>query len=84
MSKTSARISFVTPADKREKLDKIAEAFGINLSAILNQAIDHYIELHEWQLAHIQKGVVSAQKGQFASAKEEEEFFRKYGQPELN
>ena len=81
MSKTSARISFVTPLGKRKKLDQIADAFGRNLSAVINEAIDHYIELHEWQLEHIQKGVESARNGEFASEKEEKDFFGQYGSP---
>lgn len=79
MAETSARISFVTAKGKREKLDRIAEGFGTNLSAVLNEAVDHYIELHEWQLAHIEKGVEQAQKGEFASEKEVDRFFKKFG-----
>jgi len=36
-------------------------------------------DLHEWQLAHIQKGVEVARKGDFASDKEVKDFFEKYG-----
>ena len=79
MSETSARISFVTPLGKRKKLDRIADAFGRNLSAVINEALDHYIELHEWQLEHIQKGVESARNSDFASEKEEKDFFERYG-----
>ena len=46
MSKTSTRISFVTAADKRERLDHIAEVFGKKLSAVINEALYQYIELH--------------------------------------
>ena len=37
------------------------------------------IDMHEWQLAHIQKGVEAARKGDFASDEEVKEFFEKYG-----
>ena len=79
MPKTSARISFVTAKGKRKRLDQIAEAFGTNLSGVINEAIDQYIDLHEWQLAHIQKGVEAARKGDFASEKEVKDFFEKHG-----
>ncbi|MFQ5444973.1 MAG: CopG family ribbon-helix-helix protein [Nitrospinales bacterium] len=79
MSKPSARISLITPADKRKRLDQIAEAFGTNLSSVLNEAIDQYIELHEWQLAHIKKGVEAARKGNFASEKDVKDFFKRQG-----
>jgi len=79
MAQTSARISFVTAKGKRKRLDRIAEVFGTNLSAVINEALDQYIELHEWQLAHIEKGVKAARKGEFASDKEVTEFFEKHG-----
>jgi len=81
MSKTSTRISFVTQADKRERLDHIAEVFGKKLSVVINEAIDQYIDLHEWQLAHIQKGVKAARRRDFATDAEVKAFFDKYGRP---
>ena len=67
MSKASTRISFVTPVDKRERLDHIAEVFGKKLSVVINEALGQYIDLHEWQLTHIQKGVETARRGDFAA-----------------
>ena len=81
MPKGSTRISFITPAGKRKRLGHIAEAFGKNLSAVINEALDQYIELHEWQLAHIRKGVKAARSGDFAAEAEVKAFFDKYGQP---
>lgn len=78
MSKTS-RVSFITAEDKRKRLDGIAGAFGKNLSAVINEALDNYIELHEWQLEHIRQGVEAARKGEFATDAEVEAFFDKYG-----
>lgn len=77
MSKASTRISFVTQADKRERLDHIAEVFGKKLSAIINEALDQYIDLHEWQLAHIRKGVKAARRRDFATEAEVKSFFNK-------
>ena len=37
------------------------------------------IDLHEWQLAHIQKGIEAAEKEDFASEKEVKDFFEKHG-----
>ncbi|ETX06580.1 MAG: hypothetical protein ETSY2_16260 [Candidatus Entotheonella gemina] len=76
----SARISFVTEAGKRAQLDAIAVAFGKNLSAVINEAIDQYIELHQWQLRHIEEGMEEARRGDFASDEEVETFFDRYGQ----
>jgi len=82
MSEASARISFVTPATKRERLSDIADLFGKNLSGVINDALDHYLELHDWQIAHIQKGVEAAQNGEFATTEEVEKFFNQHGQLE--
>ena len=81
MPKGSTRISFITPAGKRKRLGHIAEAFGKNLSAVINEALDQYIELHEWQLTHIRKGVKAARSGDFAAEAEVKAFFDKYGRP---
>lgn len=80
MPKDSTRISFVTQTGKRKRLDGIAGAFGKNLSAVINEALDQYIELHEWQLAHIKKGMEAARRGDFAKETEVKAFFDKHGQ----
>ena len=79
MNENPSRISFITPSAKRQKLDRIADAFGTNLSSVINDALDQYIELHEWQLKHIQKGVEAADRDEFASEREVEEFFKQRG-----
>lgn len=80
MANTS-RVSFVTEAKKRARLDQIAAVFGTNLSAVINDALDQYIDLHEWQLKHIQTGVEEAKQGDFATDEEADAFFNEYGQP---
>ncbi len=81
ISKPSARISFITYIGKCEKLDQIADAFDTNLRSCINDALDQYIDIHEWQLEHIEKGVKAAKKGDFVSDKQASEFFKKYGKP---
>jgi predicted transcriptional regulator len=80
MANTS-RVSFVTEANKRARLDQIAAVFGTNLSAVINEALDQYIDLHEWQLKHIQEGVEEAKRGDFATDEEIDTFFSEHGQP---
>ena len=79
MANTS-RVSFVTEATKRARLDQIAAVFGTNLSAVINEALDQYIDLHEWQLKHIQEGVEEAKRGDFATDEEVDIFFSEYGE----
>jgi predicted transcriptional regulator len=80
MPKDSTRISFVTQTEKRKRLNHIADACGKNLSAVINEALDQYIELHEWQMAYIEKGVKAARCSEFATEEEVKAFFDKYGQ----
>jgi hypothetical protein len=47
MSDASSRISFVIAASKRAQLEQIASVFGKNLSVLINEALDQYIDLHE-------------------------------------
>ncbi len=77
----TSRVSFVTEANKRARLDQIAAVFNTNLSAVINEALDQYIDLHEWQLKHIQEGMEEAKRGDFATDEEVNAFFSKYGQP---
>jgi predicted transcriptional regulator len=77
----TSRVSFVIEANKRARLDQIAAMFGTNLSAVINEALDQYIDLHAWQLKHIQEGVAEAKRGDFATDAEVDAFFSDYGQP---
>jgi predicted transcriptional regulator len=77
----TSRVSFVIEANKRARLDQIAAMFGTNLSAVINEALDQYIDLHAWQLTHIQEGVAEAKRGDFATDAEVDAFFSDYGQP---
>jgi predicted transcriptional regulator len=77
----TSRVSFVTEANKRARLDQIAAVFGMNLSAVINEALDQYMALHEWQLKHIQAGVEEAKRDDFATDAEVDAFFSEYGQP---
>jgi predicted transcriptional regulator len=68
MGKTT--ITFRLDADKREALDAIAEVADRDRSYVLNEAIDAYLDAHQWQIEHIKKGLRQAEAGQFATEKE--------------
>jgi len=63
-------ISFRLGTEKKEKLDAIAEIVDRDRSYLLNEAVDAYIELHQWQIEHIQEGIRQADAGKFASKAE--------------
>lgn len=63
-------ISFRLDSDKREALDTVASALDRDRSYILNEAIDAYLDVHQWQLEHIRRGLRQANAGQFATEAE--------------
>jgi RHH-type rel operon transcriptional repressor/antitoxin RelB len=60
-------ISFRLETDKKEKLDAIAASLDRDRSYLLNEAIDAYLEVHQWQIKHIRAGIRQADAGEFAS-----------------
>jgi predicted transcriptional regulator len=60
---TSVRLS----AETHEKLAKIAKSMDRPKSWLIEQAVEDYVSLQEWQAAAIQKGVESADRGELIS-----------------
>ena len=73
-------LSFRTPEATKAKLDFLASQQQRDRSFIINEAIDYYLSLQEWQLAHIKMGVEQAKKGKFASDEEVSAAFAKWKQ----
>ena len=63
-------ISFRLDARKRRALDVIARAQDRDRSYVLNQAIDAYLDVYQWQIEHIQRGFREADAGEFATEAE--------------
>ncbi|MEQ9482372.1 CopG family ribbon-helix-helix protein [Coleofasciculus sp. F4-SAH-05] len=63
-------VTFRLDPDKRAALDAIAAGMERNLTYVLNQAINAYLEMHQWQLQEIQQGITEADAGDFASEQE--------------
>ncbi len=75
MGKTT--ITFRIDTDKREGLDTIAKASDRDRSYVLNEAIDLYLDVHQWQIEHIEKGLRQAKARQFATAAEVRKAFER-------
>ena len=56
-------ISFRIEARKRAAVDELAMALERDRSAIINEAIDAYLELHHWQVEHIRHALAEADSG---------------------
>lgn len=63
-------ITFRVDAQKRKALDAIATGIDRDRSYVLNEAINNYLEVHQWQTAHIKEGLRQADAGKFAKASE--------------
>ena len=53
-------ISFRVNSDKVNALDALAETLDRDRSYLLNEAVDSYLEVHQWQLEQIRKGLQQA------------------------
>jgi predicted transcriptional regulator len=63
-------VTFRLDREKREALDAIAVGMDRDRSYLINEAIALYLEMHQWQLEEIQKGVAEADAGDFATEEE--------------
>ena len=52
-------------ADTRKRLDQLAKTTDRSRSALAAEAIRQFLEINEWQIAAIRKGVQQADAGQF-------------------
>ena len=60
-------VTFRLDAGKRAELDAIAQVLDRDRSYLLNEAVDAFLEVHRWQIAHIQEGLRQADAGEFAT-----------------
>jgi len=49
MASETGRMSVSVTPEKQEKLDEIAHSLDRSKNWIVNQAIDHYLEIPDWQ-----------------------------------
>lgn len=71
-------LSFRTEEATKQKLDFLAAQQNRDRSYIINQALDYYIELNEWQITHIMQGVEDAKGNNFATDDEVKAAFDKW------
>ena len=49
----------------RKALDGIASALDRDRTYVVNEALQSYIDVHKWQIDHIQQGLREANAGKF-------------------
>ena len=63
MSSMDKTVSFRTDSRKVEALDAIAASQDRDRSYLLNQAIDSYLELQQYHVELVEKGIQQAEAG---------------------
>jgi predicted transcriptional regulator len=58
-------ISFRMPAEKVDTLDALAETMERDRTYLLNEAVERYLELNEYHIKLIEKGLRAAEAGDF-------------------
>ncbi len=75
---TKATLSFRTDEETKSRLDRLAGARRRDRSFLINEAIEQFLELNDWQEAQIRAGIEEADRGEFASEEEVEAVFAKW------
>jgi len=63
-------VSIRIDEEKIEVLNELAKANKRDRSFVINEAIDLYLDMNEWQIERIKAGVKQADQGKFAKAPE--------------
>jgi predicted transcriptional regulator len=72
-------LSFRVRAEQAEQLDRLAEATDRPRSWLLQQALDSYLELQAWQIAHIKEGIEQLDRGEFIPHEEVDAWLESWG-----
>ncbi len=72
--------AFTVRADSKKvkQLDKLAKQQDRSRNYLVNQAIDHLLEVQAWQIERTKEGIKAADEGRFARDTEMERIFSKY------
>lgn len=60
------------------EIDKLAKAAKRDRTFIINEAIEAYLDVQQWQLRRIDEAIAQADKDQFASSNDVEKALKKW------
>ncbi len=75
----SAILTLRVKNELKEKLESLAEATQRSKSFLATEALERYIELESWQVAHIRKGIKQAEEGLVVSGEEMDRWLASWG-----
>jgi predicted transcriptional regulator len=67
------------PADLAGQLEALTNTTGRNKSALTVEALSRFVEVEAWQVSQIKTAIEEADRGEFATTEEVNNFFAKYG-----
>lgn len=70
-------ITVLVDSEKIEALDAIAAELDCDRNYAIELAITAYLEIYQWQIEEIKKGIAEAEAGDFASEEETQAVFAK-------
>jgi len=76
---TLKTISFRMPADAVDTLDALAETMDRDRTYLLNEAVERYLELNEYHVKLIKKGLRAAKEGKLVSHADVKKMIGKMG-----
>ena len=63
MAQNSGNVTVRVPSDIQKKLDQIAAGFDRSRNWLINEAIENYLDIYEWQEKRIKDRLKKAEKG---------------------
>jgi predicted transcriptional regulator len=71
-------VTFRIDADTRAALDRLASALDRDRGYLINEAVEAYLAVNAWQIAHIDEGLRQADAGEFAAEAEVAAFWKRF------
>lgn len=75
---TNISVSFRAPKSQVDQLDRLARQQRRDRTQLIEDAIEQYLELERIHLAKIDEGIVSADRGEFATDEEVQAEFTRW------
>lgn len=63
MAQSSGNVTVRISSDIQKKLDQIAAGFDRSRNWLINEAIENYLNIYEWQEKRIEERIKKAEKG---------------------
>ena len=84
MPESTTTLTVRLPAQLKEGLDRLACSTERSKSWLATDAIRAYVDLHEWQVSEIVRGVAEAEHGDFAAESDVAAVFDKWAARETD